>query len=243
MTAKKPTPMKKKPIIPEPKYVFILSGGIGAGKTQIVNRLKTDFHFVSGSPADVMKESLARHIAAQFNDWETDDGWEPFYQQMLDQKTKAEYRLLLQGYGEFFSNRDKSYWADQCVAVADEAYKTLAQAGIESGIVFDSIRRDSEVMAVKNRWPNAIHIRLLVEHDRQMDYLTEVLGYDVEKASVTLSHSSEHWLDDMDGKPWDAQYVIDTNGGDKLTWVQLMGIVTLVLSDGKVTLEEVKKDA
>ena len=218
--------------VPDPKHVFILSGGIGAGKTSVINRLKTDFHFVSGSPADVMKEALARHINEQYDGAE---GWETYYEQMLDQKTKVEYRLLLQGFGEFFSNRDKFYWADQCVAAAEAEYRTLAAAGITSGIVFDSIRRDSEILAVKRRWPNAKHIRLNVAHERQVEYLTTILGYDEEKAEATLAHSSEHWLDDMEGTDYDADYVIDANVDDETTWLQMLGIVVLMMD--KTTLE------
>ena len=108
----------------DPKHVFILSGGIGAGKTTIINRLKADFHFVSGSPADVMKKALAIHISEQFNDPDPDVDFQTYFDQMLDQSTKVEYRLLLQGFGEFFSNRDKFYWADQCVAAAEAEYLT-----------------------------------------------------------------------------------------------------------------------
>ncbi len=217
----------------DPPYVFILSGGIGAGKTRIANQLKADFHFVVGSPAAVMKETLARHLAVQANG--DDDYWEAFYNEMLDQRTKAEYRLLLQGFGEFWSNRDNYYWADQCVAKASKEYKTLALAGIPSGIVFDSIRRDKEIFAVMKQWPKAVHIRLLIDHARQLDYLTHVLGYTLGKAVTTLEHGSEHWLDSMDGTPYDAKYVIDANGGDHMTWVQLMGIVTLEMGGAKLT--------
>lgn len=227
---------------PEPKYVFILSGGIGAGKTTIVRYLTTDFHFVSGSPADVMKEALARHIALQYNS-DNDDGWSAFYQEMLSQDTKVEYRALLQAFGEFFSNRDKEYWADQCVAIADAEYKTMALAGLPGGIVFDSMRRDSEILAVKKRWPNAVHIHLDIRYTRQLTYLTDILGYSAEKAIATLDHSSEHWLDDMDGTPYDAQYVIDANQGSGSVKIQLMGIITLLMGGAKLKEVDNAEDA
>jgi|GEM_PF-5664054 len=220
---------------PAPKHVFILSGGIGAGKTAIVNRLKAQFHYISGSPADVMKESLARHIAEQWNEDGTDDGWEVFYAEMLTQATKAKYRLLLQGFGEFFSDQDNYYWANQCVEKAATEYETLALAGVPSGIVFDSIRRDSEILAVKARWEHAVHIRLVVHPARQIEYLTTILGLSIEKAESTLAHSSEHWLDDMEGSSYDAQYVLNADQGDDTTWAQLMGVVVLLMD--KTTLE------
>jgi len=229
---------------PPSRHIFILSGGIGAGKTTIINRLKTDFHFVSGSPADVMKEALAKHIALQYDGMDgTDlqvipDSWREFYAEMLDQKTKAEYRLLLQGWGEFFSNRDEYYWADQCVAEAKAAYENVARAGVQSGIIFDSIRRPQEILAVKREFPQAVHVRLVVDHERQVDYLTRILGYDAEKAEATLAHSSEHWLDDMDGTEYDAQYVIDANADDETTWLQFMAIVVLLMSPGEKEVAE-----
>lgn len=219
-------------ITADPKHVFILSGGIGAGKTKVVNRLKHDFHFVSGSPADVMKEALAKHIAEQYN---KPDFWGGFYGEMLDQKTKAEYRLLLQGFGEFFSNRDQYYWANQCVAVADAAYTTMAAAGIPSGIVFDSIRRPEEILAVKMRWPEARHIHLVIDRVRQRVYLEDIIGYTTEKAIATLDHSSEHWLDNMDGTEYDANYMIDANGTDEQTWQQLLSVIILLMD--KTTLQ------
>lgn len=222
------------PDVDPPRHVFILSGGIGAGKTAIVNRLKTDFHFVSGSPADIMKWSLACAIAAEYVTDNADD----YFKAMLDQETKAEFRFLLQGYGEFFSNRDKYYWADKCVDAAAEEYENIAKAGVQSGIVFDSMRRDSEILAVKKRFPNAQHVRLVIDPERQMDYLTRVLGYDEEKAAATLAHSSEHWLDDMDGTEYDANYVIDANEGDETTWVQFMGIVVLNMTGGELEVAQ-----
>jgi len=222
------------PDVEPPRHVYILSGGIGAGKTAIVNRLKADFHFVSGSPADVMKESLARFIAQQYGD----ENWGRYYNDMLDQKTKAEYRLLLQGWGEFFSNRDNYYWADQCVSAAADEYENIAKAGVQSGIVFDSIRRDSEILAAKNRFPHAQHVHLVVDHDRQVDYLTRILGNTEEKAEGILAHSSEHWLDDMAGTEYDANYVIDANGNGEETWLQFMAIVILNMTGGELEVAE-----
>jgi hypothetical protein len=101
--------------------------------------------------------------------------------------------------------------------------------------VFDSIRRPAEILAVKKRWPKAIHIHLHIDRIRQRVFLEDILGYTAEKAIATLDNASEHWLDDMGGTEYDAQYVIDTNGGDEKTWIQMMGIVTLAM-DG-ATLE------
>jgi len=213
-----------------PKHVFILTGGIGAGKSKIANQLAALYGYVIGSPADTMKRSLAKAIAAEYSNSvgviHTVD-WVPFFQQMCDQRTKTEYRLLLQGYGEFFSNRDPSYWAEQCVKEAEQEFNTKAEAGVATGIVFDSIRRPTEITTIQNNWPDAVHVRLYINPERQYEFLHDVLDYSDEKIQQTLSHSSEHWLDDMHGQPYDANYVIDANHGDEMTWSQFLAVTLM----------------
>ncbi len=223
-------------LLETPRNVFILSGGLSAGKTVITRRLIADFHYASGSPADVMKAAAARAIAMQLNG--NDDDWEAYFFEMNNPATKEEYRPFLQGYGEWFSNRNGNYWADQCVEAAAQQYDTLAKAGLPTGIVFDSMRRPHEIIAVKNRWANAVHVHLVTTHERQMEYLTTIRGLSEALAENFLAHSSEHWLDDMEGTPYDADYFVDATGGDEKTWIQLMGIVVLEMKQG-VTLEPI----
>lgn len=232
---------------PPPRHVYIFSGGIGAGKSELIKRLVADFHFVTGSPADIMKQSVAQAIAAEYNFTETgtptDDGWESYFAAMQDQKTKAEFRLLLQGYGEFFSNRDMFYWANKAVEAAAVAYDNVARAGVQGGIAFDSIRRPQEIMAVKNRWPQAKHVHLSVSHERQIEYLTTILGYTEEKAEGVLAHSSEHWLDDMAGTDWDADCTIAADAGSEAVFIQYLGFINLNMTEGERTVAEAIIDA
>lgn len=218
-----------------PKHVFILSGGIGAGKTTIVNRLKADFHFVSGSPADILKRETADILAGLLNPDFADAASDDYFAEMLEQQTKAKYRDLLVALGEFISNADPYFWGTRAVQVAAQEYETLAAAGIPSGVVFDSMRRPAEILAVKQAWPQAKHVHLSVSPTRQMDYLTNIIGLPYDKAEATLANDSEHWLDDMDGTDYDADYVLDASQGDELTWQQMMGVVVLMMD--KTTLD------
>lgn len=191
---------------------IILSGGIGAGKTHISNTLKEFFGFVEASPATVMKRSLAKAIATGYGE---PDRWGVYLEQMMHGGMKEEYRLLLQEYGEFFSTRDRHYWAEKA---AREAFDIAAALPNCPGVVGDSIRRDTEIMALKRRSDEAFHIRLDISKTRQVMYLTNVRGMSLEKAAITLAHSSEHWLDDMKGHEYDADFHVDANQGDLVTW-------------------------
>lgn len=208
----------------KPKNVFILTGGIGAGKSKIAAHLEEFYGYVIGSPADTMKRSLAKAIATEYANNGGVSIWQRFFEEMRDQKTKVEYRLLLQGYGEFFSNRNPAYWAEQCVNEAEVEFNTRAEAGVATGIVFDSIRRPSEIMAIKDNWPDAVHVHLYISPERQYNFLYHVLGYEDDKIQQTLAHSSEHWLDDMQGH---AQFMIDANEGDDVTWSQFLAMVVM----------------
>lgn len=223
------------PEVGPPRHIYILSGGIAAGKTTVVRRLVTDFHFVTGSPADILKERAAQVLADELGEPEAA---ESMFHEMLEQSTKAEYRDFLVAFGEFISNRDPYHWGTQAAAVAQERYENVAKAGVQGGIVFDSIRRPAEILAVKQRWDNAVHVHLSVSPERQMEYLTGIIGLTEEKAQATLDNASEHWLDDMDGTEYDAQYVIDANGGDEATWLQFMAIVVLGMSPGEKEVAE-----
>ena len=224
----------------DPRHVFILSGGIAAGKTTIVRRLVTDFRFVTGSPADILKERAAQILAEELGEA---DAAEAMFYEMLEQSTKAEYRDFLVAFGEFVSNRDQYHWGTQAADAAAHRYEVQARAGITGGIVFDSMRRPAEIIAVKQQWPNAVHIHLVVSRERQIDYLVNVLDYSEEKAQATLDNASEHWLDDMDGTEYDAQYVIDANADDETTWLQMMGIVVLGMTPGEAEVVKAVLDS
>lgn len=197
---------------------LIITGGLGAGKTQLVDRLAS-YGFVVGSPATTMKRSLARALAKE---WGGDEELaQHLFNEMLAQRTKDKYRMLLQGYGEYFSNEDGFHWINKtCSEVEQEIDRRRWRNDfIDSpGVVFDSIRRTEEIKGVLRDYPDSIIIRLDVSPTRQVDFLTKYLGKTPDDAERVLAHSSEHWLDDYAGY----DFVIDANQGDQYVWDEFL---------------------
>lgn len=202
----------------------IVTGGLGAGKTNLIDRLNAKDEYIIGSPATTMKRRLAKCIARTYNTDGTDFGWQHYFEAMLDRREKEKYRGILQGYGEYFSNLDGFFWIRRTMEEVQQDIDTARLSGREKlGTVYDSVRRPSEIIGIREVFPDAIRIHLNVSRERQLDYLLNHLGYEYEKAVATLAHSSEHWLDESDAAHDNltgAELVIDADYGDEYVWRQ-----------------------
>lgn len=209
---------------------FIITGGLGAGKTVLTNRL-VKAGFVYGSPAHTMKVSLARALSREWS-WDGDTldplAADVFIDEMNNQATKTRYRLLLQGYGEYFTNIDNSHWIERTmrsVEASIQAHRFNDGHIVDPpGTVYDSIRTPAEVRGVRQVYPDALRVHLDVSPTRQMEFLVQ-LGNTLEQAATILAHSSEHWFE---GAPDDVQpdIILDANEGDhevELGFVQWCG--------------------
>lgn len=193
---------------------IIVTGGIGAGKTNLINNIASVGHWVIGSPATTMKRKLAQVIARTVNTNGSDEGWQFYFEEMLDRHHKEKYRSILQGYGEHFSNLDPFFWIQRTMNEVQQEIDNVRWSNdfdFITGTLYDSIRRPQEIIGIRQVFPDAIHVRLEVSPERQMDFLVNHLGHSVQKAIDTLAHSSEHWLDDMKDQPYDADFTIDAN--------------------------------
>lgn len=196
---------------------IIVTGGLGAGKTNLVNNIAKTGNWIIGSPATTMKRMLAQVIARTWNGGGNDNDWHMYYEEMMGRTSKEKYRGLLQGYGEFFSNQDNFFWirkvmneVQQDVAGYAYGYNELPLAGT----LYDSIRRPSEIIGIREVYPNAILVNLHISLGRQTKFLRDVLGYDITKAHETLIHASEHWLDNPDKAILIPDIVIEADAGD-----------------------------
>lgn len=199
-------------------FSLTITGGLGAGKTTLVDRLAS-YGFVVGSPATTMKRSLARALAKE---WGGDEELaSELFREMMNQTTKDKYRLILQGYGEYFSNEDGYHWINKtCSEVQQDIDKRRWNNEFQEvpGVVFDSIRRTEEIKGIKRDFPSSIIVRLDVSQERQQDFLTKYLGRTEDAAVSILGHSSEHWLDDFSGY----DITINADHGDAVIWSALL---------------------
>ena len=194
---------------------IIITGGIGAGKTQLTDKLAS-YGFIVGSPAKTMKRSLAMSLAREWGAKEGDGIEElaaELFREMMLQRTKDKYRFLLQGYGEYFSNEDGFHWIHKTLNEVQQDYDRKIEGEIP-GIVFDSIRRTEEIKGILGKYPDSILVRLEISPKRQKDFLTQYLGKSPGEAKMVLKHSSEHWLDDYTGY----DIVIPADKGDEEIW-------------------------
>lgn len=199
----------------------IITGGIGAGKTNLINKLCETGNYIIGSPATTMKDKLAHMIARTINTDGSDEGWVHYFNAMMDRREKEKYRGILQGYGEHFSNLDQFFWIRRTMEQVSQAVDALRWSNnfdFVNGTVYDSIRRPQEIIGIREVYPDAIRVHLVVSRERQIDYLVNHLQYEYEKAISTLGHSSEHWLDNNDAKDTQADFVIDADLGDDYVW-------------------------
>lgn len=205
---------------------LILTGGIGAGKTNLTQRLE-ELGFISGSPADVLKHSLSEYISREWVAGKSSYNSSSAYQYYLDmnnQQTKPKYRELLQAFGEFFSNQDPFHWINRVmeqikVDIQDWPHKYDTPL---FGTVYDSIRRPQEIQGIVNVFPDAKIVYLRVKPERQIEYLAG-LGMDDKKIVATLNHPSEMWLGKtVDERAAKADIVIDANYGDEYIWYELL---------------------
>lgn len=211
---------------------IIVTGGIAAGKTNLINRIIGSGNWVVGSPATTMKRKLARMIARTVNTDGSEYGWEHYFEEMLDRRAKEKYRGILQGYGEHFSNIDNFFWVRLMMnevqqQVADRPWRDRELQGI-TGTVYDSVRRPQEIIGIRQVYPDAVRVHLAIYPERQINYLCGVLGYEESRAVATLAHSSEHWLDEADAvhdNITGAELVIDANKGDDYIWQQFKDVI------------------
>jgi len=195
-----------------------ITGGLGAGKTHLVDKLAS-YGFVVGSPATTMKRSLAAALAKEWGGG--DDLAGDLFKEMMAQTTKDKYRLILQGYGEYFSNEDGFHWINKtCNEVQQDIdHRRWTNDFTEvTGVVFDSIRRTEEIKGIMRDFPSSIIVRLDVSQSRQTDFLTKYLGRSPTDAVSILGHSSEHWLDDFGAY----DIIIDADHGDNYIWDALL---------------------
>jgi hypothetical protein len=197
---------------------IIVTGGIGAGKTNLIDRITKTGNWIVGSPATTMKRKLAAMIARTINADGSDHGWEHHFKAMLDRHEKERYRGILQGYGEHFSNLDNFFWVRRMMDEVQQEINDRRWSNdfdFVTGTVYDSIRRPQEIIGIREVFPDAVRIHLHIDPVYQLSLLTEKLGYTEEKALATLAHSSEHWLDASDvahDNLTGAELVIDAAG-------------------------------
>src|SRR3990167_2768334 len=191
---------------------FIITGGIGAGKTQLTNRLAEE-KYVVGSPATTMKRRLAFVIARELGGMNALA--DEIFQDLMIREHKEKYIVLLQGFGEYFSNLDSFYWIRKTMTEVVQEVQNINLDSHDSvkGTVYDSIRRPEEIQGIRNIYPEAITIELRISPERQMDYLICILGYTKSEAEKVLAHSSEHWLDN-----YKRDFVLDGNRGNDGVW-------------------------
>lgn len=197
---------------------FIITGGLGAGKTRLTDTL-VRVGYIFGSPAQTMKLSLARALSRE---WSADGNEldpmtvETLVDEMNRQETKAAYRLLLQGYGEYFTILDNYHWIERVMQGVKSAVLEARYMGDyvidPPGTVYDSIRSPAETRGIRKVYPQAFRVHLAVSHGRQLEFLMN-LGNTEEQAEAVLAHSSEHWFDDA---PKDVQpdVVLNADEGD-----------------------------
>lgn len=159
-----------------------VSGGIGAGKTQLVERLVRDHGFQAVSFSQEIRDemALALRIGA---DWIE-----------LNKGDNPTLRRLMQEWGQFRVEMNLDYWISKLINRVHSLDKHAATVSL----VADSVRKPREVAAL--RALGFLHVRLHVSRDRQMDYLQRVKGFTTEKAIETLEHSSERALDEFDDR-------------------------------------------
>jgi hypothetical protein len=204
-------------------FSITVTGGLGAGKTQLVDRLAS-YGFIVGSPATTMKRSLAKALAREWGG--DDDLAAELFAEMMNQRTKDKYRLILQGYGEYFSNEDGFHWINKvCEEVAQtiDKYRSSHSFQDPPGVVFDSIRRTEEIKGIKRDFPSSLIVRLDISEARQRDFLTNYLHRDESSVDGILAHSSEHWLDDF--RKYDI--TIGADEGNKYIWESLVASLKL----------------
>jgi hypothetical protein len=203
---------------------IIVTGGIGAGKSNLIQRIHGSGNYIEGSPATTMKRKLAKMIARTVNTDGGPSGWEHYFGAMLDRREKEKYRGILQGYGEHFSNLDNFFWVRRMMEEVQQEIDDRRwnnDFDFVSGTLYDSVRRPQEIIGVRKVFPDAIRVHLAISLKRQMDFLCGTLGYSEEKATATLGHSSEHWLDNLTG----AELVIDADRGDDYIWTQFKDVI------------------
>jgi len=165
-----------------------------------------------------MKRSLAQCIARTVNTDGSDYGWAHHFNAMMDRREKENYRGILQGYGEHFSNLDQFFWIRRTMSEVQQDIDKARWSNdfdFVTGTVYDSIRRPQEIIGIREAFPDAVRVHLVIDPAYQMSLLTDKLGYTEEKAIATLAHSSEHWLEESDAaldKTIAAGIVIDAAG-------------------------------